>query len=246
MSDPTDSTDSPASDRPENEKRSDASVPEPPKTEKLRDLSGPVPPKTEQLEEEKPSTEELEIAEELARESDRRAFLQKAGSVVIGGAIVAGPTVVAVRAVLDPLTRGGQGGVLARLTSLDALVPGAPPQVFKVIADKTDAWTTYKDLPLGMVYAQRSEDGELTVFSATCPHLGCVVEFRNTEEHGEQFYCPCHESSFKVDGSLAPNNTQAKRGLDTLEIDQEKLAAGEVWVRFQKFKANIVEKKAVS
>ena len=209
------------------------------------DSDTPKIPKTQPLAE--PTADDVAIAEEIAREdSDRRAFLQKAGSVIIGGAIVAGPAAVAVVVAIDPLTRGGQGGVMARLTTLDALVPGGPPQAFKVIADKTDAWTTYKDLPLGMVYLQRSTKGKLTVFSATCPHLGCVVEFRNTEKDGEHFFCPCHESSFNVDGSLAPNNTQAKRGLDTLEIDQEKLVAGEVWVRFRKFKANIVEKKPIT
>ena len=155
-------------------------------------------------------------------------------------------TVVGLRVVLSPLFSRKAGGIVARLTTLDSLEVGGPPQAFKVIADKTDAWTTYKDLPLGMVYVQRSTKGELTVFSATCPHLGCVVEFRNTEKDGEHFFCPCHESSFNVDGSLAPNNTQAKRGLDTLEIDQEKLVAGEVWVRFRKFKANIVEKKPIT
>jgi len=172
----------------------------------------------------------------------RREFL----SVALGGAIVVAPTVIGLRVVLSPLLSSKSGGILARLTTLDSLEAGGPPQAFKVIADKTDAWTTYKDLPLGLVYAQRVAEQEVVVFSASCPHAGCAVEYRGEGANGAHYYCPCHESSFRTDGSLAPDNTQAKRGLDTLEVDQEKLERGEIWVRFQKFKAGISEKKAVS
>ena len=172
----------------------------------------------------------------------RREFL----SIALGGAIVAAPTVVGLRVVLSPLFSRNAGGIVARLTTLDSLEVGGPPQAFKVIADKTDAWTTYKDLPLGLVYAQRFAEKKVVVFSASCPHAGCAVEYRREGAHGAHYYCPCHESSFRTDGSLAPDNTQAKRGLDELEVDQEKLEKGEVWVRFQKFKAGISEKKVVS
>lgn len=178
-------------------------------------------------------------------EPARRDFLQKAGSIVLGGAMMGAPAAVGLRVVACPLFGGKTNGVLARLTTLDSIVAGGPPQAFKVVADKTDAWTTYKNLPLGLVYAQRDKEGALTVFSASCPHAGCAVEYRNTQD-GEQYYCPCHESKFNLDGSLAPDNTQAPRGLDTLEVDEEKLAAGEVWVRFRKFKAGVPEKKAIS
>ena len=166
-------------------------------------------------------------------------------SIALGSAIVAVPTVVGLRVVLSPLFSGASGGILARLTTLDSLAVGGPPQAFKVIADKSDAWTTYKDLPLGLVYAQRVAERDVVVFGASCPHAGCAVEYRNEGDRGEHYYCPCHESSFKTDGSLAPDNTQAKRGLDTLEVIDEKLEQGEIWIRFQKFKAGISEKKAV-
>ena len=172
----------------------------------------------------------------------RREFL----SVALGGAIVAAPTVIGLRVVLSPLLSSKSGGIRARLTTLDSLEAGGPPQAFKVIAGKTDAWTTYKDVPLGLVYAQRVAEKQVVVFSASCPHAGCAVEYRGEGAHGAHYYCPCHESSFRTDGSLAPDNTQAKRGLDTLEVDQEKLEEGEIWVRFQKFKAGISEKKAAS
>lgn len=184
----------------------------------------------------------VEVSPCMSKGPPRREFV----SIALGGAIVAAPTVVGLRVVLSPLFSSRSGGILARLTTLENLEVGGVPQAFKVIADKADAWTTYKDLPLGLVYAQRVSDKEVVVFSASCPHAGCAVEYRNEGSRGAHYYCPCHESSFKTDGSLAPDNTQAKRGLDTLEVVEEKLEEGEVWIRFQKFKAGIPEKKVVS
>ena len=187
-----------------------------------------------------------ELDAEFAGEPKRRDFLQKAGSVVIGGAIVACPAAVGLVAVFDPLRKATKGGIMVRLTALDALPEDGTPQIFKVVADKVDAWTTYKDLPLGLVYASRDAKGKVTVFSASCPHAGCAVEYRKTEELGEHYYCPCHLSYFEIDGAIGNEDSPAKRGLDTLEVDEEKLADGEVWVRFQKFKAGDAEKIAVS
>ncbi len=211
-----------------------------PKTERIEE------PKNEPLDEKPVAPSSEENPDSASKEEPaRRDFLQKAGSIVLGGAMVAAPAAVGLRVVSCPLFGGKVNGVLARLTTLDSIVAGGPPQAFKVMADKTDAWTTYKNLPLGLVYAQRDKEGALTVFSASCPHAGCAVEYRNTQG-GEQYYCPCHESKFNLDGSLSPDNTQAPRGLDTLEVDEEKLATGEVWVRFRKFKAGVPEKKAIS
>ena len=184
----------------------------------------------------------VEVSPCMSKGPPRREFV----SIALGGAIGAAPTVGGLRVVLSPLFSSRSGGILARLTTLENLEVGGVPQAFKVIADKADAWTTYKDLPLGLVYAQRVSDKEVVVFSASCPHAGCAVEYRNEGSRGAHYYCPCHESSFKTEGSLAPDNTQAKRGLDTLEVVEEKLEEGEVWIRFQKFKAGIPEKKVGS
>lgn len=245
-----------------------ANVPDPPDTEELgsgdeeqadrvdfghglvAERVGPPKP-SEKGADRKPSEAASEDAAAGTAEPGRRAFLQKAGGVVFGTAIVAAPVAVAVRAVSSPLFEERKAGVSARLTTLDALVPGGPPQAFKVVADKTDAWTTYQDLPLGLVYVQRLENGELRVFSASCPHAGCAVEYRHEgkvkeKELGEHYYCPCHESAFALAGEIASAESPALRGLDALEVDEEKLAVGEVWVRFQKFKAGIEAKQPIA
>lgn len=183
-------------------------------------------------------------------EEPRREFLQKAGSMLVGGAITVVPAGIGLRVVADPLFRSQVGGVAVRLTTLDSLETGGPPRAFKVVADKTDAWTTYKNLPLGLVYAQRISETKVTVFSASCPHAGCAVEYRKDGEiakkkMGEHYYCPCHESAFGLDGVIATDGSPAERPLDALVVDEEKLNQGEVWVKFQRFKAGIAEKQAI-
>jgi glycine/D-amino acid oxidase-like deaminating enzyme/nitrite reductase/ring-hydroxylating ferredoxin subunit len=43
----------------------------------------------------------------------------------------------------------------------------------------------------------RSEDGNLNIVSAVCPHLGCVVEWNSAEKSWD---CPCHGSRFSYMG----------------------------------------------
>ena len=179
-------------------------------------------------------------------EIKRRDFLQKAGSVAVGGAIIGCPAITGLVAVADPLIKGSAGGTFVKLTVVDAIPADGTPKAFKVIADKVDAWTTYRDVPLGMVYVRRTPEGTVDAFNASCPHAGCSVEYRNDEESGQHYYCPCHKSNFALDGSIASPKTPALRGLDSLEIDKEKWAQGEVWVKFEKFKAGVAKKISIS
>jgi glycine/D-amino acid oxidase-like deaminating enzyme/nitrite reductase/ring-hydroxylating ferredoxin subunit len=61
--------------------------------------------------------------------------------------------------------------------------------------------------------AYRDEWGELFVFSATCPHLGCVVQWNADEK---TFDCPCHGSRFSKQGKVI--NGPALADLKTIEI----------------------------
>jgi glycine/D-amino acid oxidase-like deaminating enzyme/nitrite reductase/ring-hydroxylating ferredoxin subunit len=61
--------------------------------------------------------------------------------------------------------------------------------------------------------AYRDEHGELHVFNAACPHLGCVVQWNADEK---TFDCPCHGSRFSKEGVVI--NGPAVADLKTLHV----------------------------
>ena len=86
------------------------------------------------------------------------------------------------------------------------------------------------------------EKPSILAFTATCPHLGCAVEFDGAEDRYE---CPCHESGFAKDGKklFGPS----LRGLDGLDVEIRGDGDNrEVWVRYKRFKAGIAEKDPVA
>ena len=91
------------------------------------------------------------------------------------------------------------------------------------------------------MFLRKLEDGGGQAFNSSCPHAGGSVGFRARDEG---FYCPCHESTFLLDGSRG-EVCVSPRGLDSLEVDIDKLKEGDVWVIFQNFAAGIGEKKAI-
>ncbi len=170
----------------------------------------------------------------------RRGFLIQASSIAIGGLVGLVPAAVGLATFLNPLRKsvqqqqapsGSDPEGFFRIASLDGL--SAKPQLFKLIADRKDAWNTFPREPIGAVYLQKAEDGQVRAFNAECPHAGCLVDFR-----GERFHCPCHNSSFAESGERDPMSPSA-RDLDALEV---KTVDGEVLVKFQKFRAGTAGK----
>jgi Rieske Fe-S protein len=132
--------------------------------------------------------------------------------------------------------RGGTGGKegFVRVTTLDALQVGGAPQRFPVIADKIDGWNFLADQAVGSVFLHRTADKQVRCFNATCPHAGCSVSCV-----GQAYVCPCHNSSFNLDGtkldSQSGRENPSPRNLDDLVVDEQKLNDNEVWVQFMNF-----------
>jgi Rieske Fe-S protein len=177
-----------------------------------------------------------------ADDPDRRDFLVKAGSVFFGGLVVAVPVGAGLMTFISPLMRKSDGGLVVRLAAVADLPADGTPKRFDVVGEKDDAWMKYPSKPIGGVYLRRMPDGGVIAFNSSCPHAGCSVGFR-PEQGG--FYCPCHKSEFEIDGTRGEHCVSA-RDMDTLEIDPEKLKAGEIWVTFMNFRAGIADKKVVS
>ncbi|MCW2679400.1 MAG: Rieske (2Fe-2S) iron-sulfur domain protein [Frankiales bacterium] len=63
----------------------------------------------------------------------------------------------------------------------------------------------------GKVLLTQPKAGEVTGFSAVCPHEGCAVAVDD-----DRFACPCHGSQFELDGSL--RRGPARAGLTSYPV----------------------------
>lgn len=196
-----------------------------------------------------------------ANDPARRNFLYAAASVVIGGVVSLFPVGAGLMVFLDPLIgkkklpgcvpqdAEGSAGFF-KIATLDAVPDDGIPRRFPVIANLQDAWNFTPGQPIGAIYLRREKgEKQVQVFSATCPHAGCSVAYSHDADPKNCLYkCPCHNSAFSVDGEkvdLPGKENPSPRTLDTLEVDEQKLASsGEVWVKFLNFYTGIHEKKA--
>jgi menaquinol-cytochrome c reductase iron-sulfur subunit len=170
----------------------------------------------------------------------RRSFLKETLSVIIGGIVTLVPLAAGLTVYFDPLRKrnGGAGGAI-RVTSLSAIPDDGIPRKFSVIADKVDAWNKYPQVPVGAVYLLR-QGGKVSALNVVCPHAGCFVDFIAEKKC---YLCPCHNSSFALDGGINDKKSPSPRGLDPLKVE---MRGNEVWVFFQNFRAGEHERIPVS
>lgn len=169
-----------------------------------------------------------------AKPENRRDFLTQAGAIATGGLISAAPVAAGVYTLIDPLTKSSEAP-LVRIAPV-TMVSDEKPQAFRVVADLEDAWNRLPQQVVGAVYLRRREDGTVQALNAICPHLGCYVAYNDEEK---QFQCPCHTSKFSIDGErVLP--CVSPRAMDELDVEIRDEA---VYVKFQKFKTGIEEKK---
>jgi nitrite reductase/ring-hydroxylating ferredoxin subunit len=187
-----------------------------------------------------------------SQEPERRSFLTKLSAISFGTIVAVFPFAAGWGVVTSPVHRqdddpengGGEDGFV-RVCPLDSVPADGAPHAFVVIADVVDAWTRAVNQRIGEVFLTRTEaDGKPTViaFTATCPHLGCAVEFVNA---ADRYECPCHASGFAKDGEkiFGPS----LRGLDPLDAEvRGDGSAREVWVRYERFRAGIAERIPVA
>jgi menaquinol-cytochrome c reductase iron-sulfur subunit len=170
----------------------------------------------------------------------RRDFLKKASAVVIGGVITAVPVAAGIRVIMDPLRQKAAGGQRVKVTTLDSLPADGAPRKFAVLASRVDAWNRFPDAPVGAIYLRRTGENAVEALNVVCPHAGCFVDFRADKK---DYYCPCHNSSFQIDGKIADPKSPAPRGLDSLKTE---LKGNDVWVEFQNFRTGMKEKVPVA
>jgi menaquinol-cytochrome c reductase iron-sulfur subunit len=172
---------------------------------------------------------------------DRRGFFKKILATLLGGIAAAVPLAAGFLVATDPLRRKSAAAAAIRVTTLDALPADGVPRRFPVIAAKTDAWNRFGAAPIGAVYLRRTADDKVAALNVVCPHAGCFVDFM---AGNGTFRCPCHQSSFAVDGKIADARSPSPRGLDSLPVEVK--ADGSVWVAFQNFQAGRPDKVPVA
>ncbi|HUX28325.1 MAG TPA: ubiquinol-cytochrome c reductase iron-sulfur subunit [Terriglobia bacterium] len=74
-----------------------------------------------------------------------------------------------------------------------------PPQTFKVGKPADYAYGAPTFLADEKIFVFRERDKGFSVASAVCTHLGCTVNFFQSDDH---FHCPCHGSIFAEDGKV--------------------------------------------
>jgi nitrite reductase/ring-hydroxylating ferredoxin subunit len=122
----------------------------------------------------------------------------------------------------DFLSLAWQGALWATLgASLVALgrflgfAQAEPPVTFTL--DRPEAYPSGAFTPVaqGRAFIGRDERG-LYAISATCTHLGCLVQNRN-----EGFECPCHASRFDASGAVVQGPAQEPLARAALTLDGE-------------------------
>jgi menaquinol-cytochrome c reductase iron-sulfur subunit len=112
---------------------------------------------------------------------------------------------------IPPRTRKGGGFVDA--TDLTRLPLGQPEEIiFRRV--RSDGWKVTTENASAWVV--RASDHSVTAFAPQCTHLGCAYHWEASQNC---FLCPCHTSTFSVDGRVTGG--PAPRPLDRYQVKLE-------------------------
>ena len=162
---------------------------------------------------------------------DRRSFFKETAAILIGALSTLVPLVSGLVMFFDPLRKKAKAGEFVFVASLTALSEDGLPRKFPVIAGHTDAWNKFPPAPVGAVYFRRTGK-TVEALNVVCPHAGCFVDF-NSET--KSFLCPCHNSTFALNGKISDPSSPSPRAMDKLSAQIRNET--EVWVKFQNFQA---------
>lgn len=172
----------------------------------------------------------------------RRNFISSVLAGAISAVVGLVPLVTGLLFFLGPLFKKKDAGAAVeggvekdsegriKVASLGSLPTDGSPRKFTIYDDRQDAWNMFLKQQVGAVYLRKGEGDTVDCLNVICPHLGCSVDYRSDEN---DYYCPCHLSAFALDG--AKQNDIPPRDLDKLDtkVDEN----GDVWVKFQDYKA---------
>ncbi len=172
----------------------------------------------------------------------RRTFFARL-SMLLGGAVTAALAAGPIAMLLHPVLgtrRANAPDDWTPVGPVSSFMVGAPPRRVVLTEDREDAWLRQPGVPVGSVLVQRQDEAAFTVFSAVCPHLGCAVGYAVSKSC---YLCPCHTSSFTLDGALLPHEdgspNPSPRGLDPLAW---RVQGGQLQVQWVRFKTGTADR----
>jgi Rieske Fe-S protein len=161
-------------------------------------------------------------------------------AIIAASAALITPAAVGIVAFLNPLRQKSRAGAFIRVTNFEALPEDGTPQKFPVIADRTDAWNFFPNVPVGAVYLRRAGKDRVEALQVVCPHAGCSIMVETAGEV-KKYFCPCHAASFDLAGKRLDADSPSPRDMDSLETE---IRNNEVWVKFQNYRTGPANKIA--
>ena len=186
---------------------------------------------------------------------ERRTFLRWAvhGLGAVFGAVLGFPAVVYL---IDPRNRPPRETGMRPVARTSELTVNVPREVV-IHETRYDAWTLHPNDVVGRIWIVRRPGNNaqgkpnVEVFTTTCPHLGCSVNFT-----GADFLCPCHGAHYTLSGQAIrqengrPINNVAPRDMDSLPMELEPVAGAPgdyvIKVKYERFKSNSPQKERVA
>lgn len=191
-----------------------------------------------------------DIMPEPADGQPRRNFLVEFLAGAIGLIVGAVPAIAGGLFFLHPLFKGRDEdavassrpdapekdaeGRLKTSVTLESLPADGTPVRLKMLDDIVDAWNLFPNQEIGSIWIRKVGE-QVIAFNTICPHLGCSIQHRRS---AGDFYCPCHLSSFSLDGET--QNEIPPRDMDSLDVAVTD--DGSVWVKYENFRGAISEK----
>ncbi|MEO6954951.1 MAG: Rieske (2Fe-2S) protein [Polyangia bacterium] len=154
--------------------------------------------------------------------------------MIVGAATAGLALVYAIPAAIYLRRRRSEGEIASDLGPLAAL-PERRPVRLPVIAERTDAWSHTRET-MGSVFVVRT-GSDVRVLDSACPHTGCSVDW---DEQASAFRCPCHRSTFTIDGERTGG--PAQRGLDPQEAT---VKGGRVLLRYRRYRSGRADRVPV-
>ena len=152
-----------------------------------------------------------------------------------GAGVGAALSIPILRYVLYPLTAKTTETKWSDAGSVSDFASISTPVQRQITVEAIDGWT--KTASNKVVYITKRAGGQLEVLSAVCPHLGCSVQWADSQR---KFACPCHGATYSPDGVKLGG--PAPRGMDSLE---SKIQNGRLMVRYQSFRQLVPTKEVI-